>query len=129
MILGLGIDIIEVPRIAAAIARHGSRFLDKVFLPRELRWYDRKREAAIEELAGRFAAKEAVMKALGTGWRKGVQFRQIELYNEPSGKPGIRLHGRTLEVAEQLGAESIHVSISHERSHAVAVVVLEGKPR
>jgi holo-[acyl-carrier protein] synthase len=126
LILGLGIDIIEVPRIATTIERHGSRFLEKVFLPSELLWYERKRSAAVEDLAGRFAAKEAMMKALGTGWRRGVQFRQIEVLNERSGKPTIRLSGRTLEVAEALGVEGIHVSISHERTHAVAVVVLEG---
>jgi len=128
LIIGLGIDIVEVPRIAGTIKRHGRRFLDKVFLPSELAYYEKKLPGAAEDLAGRFAVKEAMMKALGTGWRRGVQFKQIEVFNHSSGKPGVHLSGRTAEVAEALGAQNIHVSISHERSHAVAVVVLEGRP-
>ena len=123
MIVGLGIDMTELERIRAAHARFGRRFLEKFLAPGEL--------AALPEtprlslLAGRFAAKEAAAKALGTGFSGGVGPCEIEVVTGPSGAPALAFHGRALRRGEQLGMRAAHLSISHERSHAVAVVVLE----
>lgn len=112
----LGIDIVKVERIAAAIGRHGMRFADRVLTPREQR-YVRQRP---ETFAGRWAAKEAVSKVLGLGVR-GVGWRDIEVERLPTGQPSIVLHGRAAQRAEQLGMGRIAVSISHEAEFAVAV--------
>jgi holo-[acyl-carrier protein] synthase len=131
MILGTGIDIIKVERIERMVGRYGARFTAKVYTDEEVAACERRQRqlratTSFEDYAARWAAKEAVMKALGTGWRQGVKFREIENYNLPTGKPMVRLHGRAREIARELGAEHIHVSISHEREFAVAFVVLEG---
>ncbi|MFQ6133917.1 MAG: holo-ACP synthase [Armatimonadota bacterium] len=125
MIIGIGIDIVEVARIGRMVDRHGARFLDKVYTSYEVENCQR-RGGRAQEYAARWAAKEALMKAVGTGWRRGVLFRDIENYNLPSGKPMIRLRGRVKQLAQRLGGRRIHVSISHEREYAVAFVVLEG---
>lgn len=124
MIIGIGIDVVEVARIARMVERYGRRFVDKVYTPHEVEVCCRRGDAG-QEFAARWAAKEALMKAVGTGWRQGVLFKDIENYNLPSGKPMIRLHGRVKALADRLGGRRVHVSISHERDYAVAFVVLE----
>jgi len=124
MIVGIGTDIVSVERLARLRGERGDRFLKLVFTPGELEHCAGK--AGLDQrLAVRFAAKEATMKALGTGWRKGVQFTQIEVRAQKSGKPELILTGDALRRAEQLGAKAFHVSLSHERQNAVAVVILE----
>ncbi len=112
----LGIDIIKVDRIRAALGRFGSRFSNRVLTPSERR-YVRDRP---ETFAGRWAAKEAVSKVLGLGVR-GIGWREIEIERMPTGQPAVRLHGRAAARAEQLGMERIAVSISHESDYAVAI--------
>jgi len=125
MILGSGIDIVATDRIAQMFERHGDRFLRRLLTQTEL-------EAALKlanpipRLAGRFAAKEAVMKALGTGWGAGVNFTQIEVVNDDTGAPTVRLHGAALRRCESMGGQRWHLSISHEREMAVAQAILEG---
>lgn len=124
MIVGMGIDIAEVPRIAESIERFGERFLNRVFTAEEIRYCDSKANRA-ERYAARFAAKEAAMKALGTGWNHGVRWRDIEVHREPGRRPTIKFHGRAAEFATKLGAKNISLSISHTPEHAIANVILE----
>jgi holo-[acyl-carrier protein] synthase len=124
MIVGMGIDIAEVPRIVESIERFGERFLNRVFTAEEIRYCDSKANRA-ERYAARFAAKEAAMKALGTGWNHGVRWRDIEVHREPGRRPTIRFHGRAAEFAAKLGAKNIALSISHTPEHAIADVILE----
>lgn len=123
-ILGIGVDIIEIERIAELRQRHGERFRDILFLPEEAE-YCLKRAKPDECFAARFAAKEAVMKALGTGWAEGVAFTGIEVVRLEGGKPEIRLHGSTADKARQLGAGKIHLSLSHSMKTAIAQVIIE----
>ena len=125
MIIGVGVDIVSVERIRELRVAHGERFLTRVFTRREIDTAG-SRATLDERLATRFAAKEACMKALGTGWREGVHFTQIEIRKHPTGQPEITLHGAARERAEQIGCEHIHVSLSHEADKAVAFVVIEG---
>jgi len=127
MIVGTGVDIVEVSRVREAIERHGERFLHRVFTPGEITYCNRHRNCD-ERFAARFAAKEAAMKALGTGWRRGVTWHDFEVVNATSGKPGIKLSGKALEIYHKLGGNQIHVSISHTAAHAVAEVMVEGRP-
>ena len=123
-VLGLGIDLCEIDRIAEALGRHGQRFLDRICAPGELRRpLDSPRLA--EHVAGLFAAKEAAMKALGTGMR-GVAFREIAVAREPGGPPRLVLSGRARARAEALNVASAHVTITHGRRDAAAVVLLLG---
>ncbi|HEV2287839.1 MAG TPA: holo-ACP synthase [Candidatus Acidoferrales bacterium] len=124
MIVGIGADIAEIDRVEAAIARHGRPFLERVFTPVEIAHCER-HKAKFERYAARFAAKEAAMKALGTGWRKGVRWRDIEVKNEASGKPGLTLEGQAAEHAARLGAKHILLSITHSGNLAFAQVILE----
>ena len=124
MIVGTGTDIIRVPRLARLLARYGGRFLDKAFTPAEQQWcagHDR----PAERLAVRFAAKEALMKALGTGWSRGVLFTDIEVEADNRSRPRLRLRGEAARHAERLGVCGIHLSLSHEEEYAVAFVILE----
>lgn len=121
MIVGIGIDIIEVPRIARALERHRERFLKRVYDPAEVAYAERG-EDMIRELAARFAAKEAVAKALGTGFRHGVRPKDIVILNRPSGQPYVELHGKVARLAEGLVP---HVSLSHLKELATAICVLE----
>jgi holo-[acyl-carrier protein] synthase len=121
-ILGIGTDITECLRIARMIERHGELFLERVYTPDEIR-YCQCRKQATQHFTGRWAAKEAVLKALGTGWRRGISWRDIEVRNSPGGRPQAILRGGTLEVAEKLGIRCVLVSISHCRSHATAYAV------
>ena len=124
MIVGTGIDIAEVPRIADAIARYGDRFLNKIYTEGEIRYCQSKANKA-ERFAARFAAKEAAMKALGTGWNHGVRFRDIEVARQPGKRPTIIFHGKAAQFAEKLGTKNIALSISHTAEQAIAQVILE----
>jgi holo-[acyl-carrier protein] synthase len=124
MIVGTGIDIAEVPRIAESIERFGDRFLRRVFTEGEIRYCDSKANR-VERYAARFAAKEAAMKALGTGWSHGVRWRDIEVARQPGGRPTIKFHGKAAEVAAKLSAKNIALSLSHTAEQAIAQVILE----
>jgi holo-[acyl-carrier protein] synthase len=124
LIVGTGIDITEVARVKAAIERHGQRFLDRVFTPREIAYAERKANR-YERYAARFAAKEAGMKAIGTGWRKGVRWLDFEVANRPEGRPDLKLHGEAAEIAKLLGVKRIALSLTHTAGQAMAFVVLE----
>ncbi len=122
MILGIGIDLVQVERMAKALRAHGDRFEARVFTPGERADC----EGRPQGFAARFAAKEACLKALGTGWSAGLSFRQVEVVRGAAGQPSIVLTGAAAERAGRLGVRSIHVSLSHEPGVAAAVVVLEG---
>ena len=127
MIAGTGIDMVEIARIQHAMDRYGKRFLDRVYLDAEKAYCLRKRNSA-ESFAARFAAKEAAAKALGTGIRHGVNWLEIEVVREPSGKPSIRFHGRAAQTAERMGVVRSMLSITHTGTLAMASVVLEEEP-
>jgi holo-[acyl-carrier protein] synthase len=124
LIIGLGVDIAEVPRIQAAIEGRGQRFLDRVFTPNEIAYCERFKNK-FERYAGRFAAKEAAMKALGTGWRRGIRWVDLEVVREQSGRPTISLAGEAAKIAAQLGVKRISLSITHTQSEALAQVIFE----
>ena len=124
MIVGLGIDITEVSRIASAINRRGMSFLERVYTPSEIAYCEKHRNRA-ERFAGRFAAKEAAMKALGTGWTNGVRWVDIEVVREPSGKPTLKLSGASQEIADRLGVKHIALTITHTGNTALAQVIFE----
>lgn len=124
MIIGSGIDMIEIRRIQQCIDRFGSRFLNRVYTPAEQAYCLRKRNSA-ESFAARFAAKEAAAKSLGTGISYGVNWLEIEVIREPGGRPSIRFHGRAAEIAGRLGASHAALSITHTVEFALASVVLE----
>ena len=117
-----GIDMVDCERLGRSIARHGQRFLERVFTAGELA-YCESRKRRIEHLAGRFAAKEAVMKVLGTGWRGKMAWTDIEVVNDPLGKPGVLLSGRCRELANEMGLDRILISITHVASHAIASAI------
>ncbi|HEX9200139.1 MAG TPA: holo-ACP synthase [Acidobacteriaceae bacterium] len=124
MIVGVGTDLMEIARVAQSIARFGDRFLRRVYTPREIAYCQRKKNAA-ESFAARFAAKEAGAKALGTGISHGVNWLELEVTREPSGKPGLELSGRAAERARDLGVATISLSLTHSKEVALAVVVME----
>ena len=123
MIVGTGIDIVEVPRIGQSIERFGKRFLKRIFTVAEIRYCETKANR-VERFAARFAAKEAGMKSIGTGMR-GVSWQDFEVGREPSGRPTMLFHGRAATIAERLGVRRSHLSVSHTEEHAVAYVLLE----
>ena len=124
MIVGTGVDLAEVPRIRASIERFGARFVDRIYTPAEIAYVERKANR-YERYAARFAAKEAGMKAIGTGWRGGVAWRDFEVANLPSGKPTLRLHGVAAQIAGKLGVTSISLSLTHTAAMGLAHVILE----
>jgi holo-[acyl-carrier protein] synthase len=124
MIVGTGIDLAEVPRIAAAIERFGERFLRRVFTADEIRYCESKANRT-ERYAARFAAKEAALKAIGTGWKRGVAWTDVEVRREPGGRPTIAFHGKAAEFAAQLGVKHVALSITHTKENAMAQVILE----
>ncbi|MEW6730950.1 MAG: holo-ACP synthase [Acidobacteriota bacterium] len=124
MIVGTGIDIIEITRIKAAIERNGERFIMRVFTPAE-RAYCEARQACATHFAGRFAAKEAAFKALGTGWSGNIKWIDVEVEAAINGPPRLKLAGAALVRSEKLGVTNIHLSISHSREYAVATVIFE----
>jgi holo-[acyl-carrier protein] synthase len=124
MIVGLGLDIAEIDRIEAAIARHGAPFLERLFTPAEVAYCERYKNR-YERYAARFAAKEAAMKALGTGWSRGVRWRDIEVTREAGGKPTLVLAGVAREIADRLGVKHIAMTITHSGNLALAQVIFE----
>jgi len=125
MILGTGVDLAEVDRIRDAIGRYGDRFVRRIYTAGEIAYVERKANK-FERYAGRFAAKEAGMKAIGTGWRRGVTWQDFEVANLPSGRPTLRLHGVAAQVAAKMGVKSISLSITHTAALGMAHVILEG---
>jgi len=124
MLVGTGTDLIEIARIRQSIARFGPRFLQRVFTPNEIAFCGRKKNAA-ESYAGRFAAKEAAAKALGTGIARGVTWLEIEVRRQPGERPAIHFHGRAAARAAALGVTTASLSITHSRDLALATVLLE----
>jgi holo-[acyl-carrier protein] synthase len=124
MIRGIGIDTIELARVERIFREYGDRFLNRIYTPEE-REYAMRYKDPVPRLAARFAAKEACMKALGTGWSGGVRWRDIVVANARSGKPEMQLYGKARQVAELLSVTRIHLSISHSKEHATVVVVFE----
>jgi holo-[acyl-carrier protein] synthase len=124
VIVGLGLDIAEIDRMEAAIERHGLRIIERLFTPAEVSYCESHRNK-FERYAARFAAKEAGMKALGTGWSHGVRWRDIEVGREPSGKPTLRLAGAARDIAARLGVKNISLSITHSGNFAMAHVIFE----
>jgi holo-[acyl-carrier protein] synthase len=124
LIIGLGVDLAEVPRIKAAIERRGQVFLRRIFTPKEIEYCERFKNK-FERYAGRFAAKEAAMKALGTGWRHGIRWVDLEVVRERSGRPTISLAGEAAKIAGQLGVRRISLSITHTEVEALAQVIFE----
>lgn len=126
MIAGTGVDLCEVGRMEKALtAPHGERLRERVYTPREIAYAERRSATRYERYAARFAAKEAGMKALGTGWRGGITWHDLEVVNLPSGRPTLLLHGRAAEIAAQLGVRQVSLSITHTREQALAMVILE----
>jgi len=124
MIVGSGIDLVEVRRIQHSVERYGERFLNRVYTPGEQAYCLRKKSCA-ESFAARFAAKEAAAKALGTGISQGVNWLEIEVVREPGGKPAVRFHGRAAAFAVRLGVARTVLSLTHTSELAMASVVLE----
>jgi holo-[acyl-carrier protein] synthase len=124
MILGTGIDVIDIARIARSIERYGSHFLERVYTAGEIAYCRRKRRSA-ESFAARFAAKEAGAKALGTGIGLGVNWREIEVGREQAGRPVLLLHGRAAEIAGTMGVRHSSLSITHTETQSMAWVILE----
>jgi len=127
MIVGSGIDLVEISRIQQSVQRFGQRFLNRVYTPAEQAYCLRKRNSA-ESLAARFAAKEAGAKALGTGISHGVSWLEIEVVREPTGRPTIRFHGRAAEIAKAMGVSHVALSITHTTTLSMASVVVEKLP-
>ena len=121
-VIGIGTDIVECLRIAQMIERHGELFLTRVFTPREIE-YCSSRKAATQHYAGRWAAKEAILKALGTGWSGGIRWRDMEIRNDGAGKPTVALGGEARNLCERLGVGNMLISISHCRNYATALAV------
>jgi holo-[acyl-carrier protein] synthase len=125
MILGTGVDLCEVHRIREAIERHGRRIIERIYTEREIA-YSESKANKFERYAARFAAKEAGMKALGTGWRGGIAWRDFEVTNLKSGRPTLAFHGKAAELAEKMGVRNIALSMTHTSVQAMAQVILEG---
>ena len=124
MIVGTGVDLAEVPRIQASIERFGRKFIERIYTSREIAYVERKANK-FERYAARFAAKEAGMKAIGTGWRHGVRWHDFEVANLVSGKPTLRFHGVAAQFAERLGVKNVSLSMTHTKEYGMANVILE----
>ena len=125
MIVGLGVDIAEVDRVRGAIGRQGERFLKRLYTAKE-RAYCEKFKNKYERYAGRFAVKEATMKALGTGWSRGVRWVDIEILRRQGSRPMLELKGEARKIADRLGVKNIAISITHTSKQAMAQVIFEG---
>ena len=123
---GVGIDIVEIPRMDRALARWGSRFTGRVFTTGELEYARRSRNPA-QHLSARFAGKEAVAKALGTGFVNGIRMREIEIVNDRAGRPSVRLHGAARQLADKAGIGQILMTLSHGGGTAVAQAIAVGR--
>jgi holo-[acyl-carrier protein] synthase len=126
MIVGIGTDLAEVSRVRASISRFGERFVNRIYTARE-RAYAQAKANAAERFAARFAAKEAGMKAIGTGWNRGVTWKDFEVLNERSGRPQLLLHGVAQQIAAKLGVTNVALSLTHTPEIAFAVVILESR--
>lgn len=126
MIAGIGTDIVEIVRIGKMIERHGELFLQRVFTDEEIRYCQRRKES-YQHFAGRWAAKEAVMKTLGTGFIRGIGWRDIEVVVLKSGQPTIHIRGGASERAEQMGITEVLITISHCRAYATATAIAVGR--
>ena len=124
MIVGSGVDLCEVPRVESAISRHGRRFIERIFTPREIAYCESKANK-FERYAARFAAKEAGMKALGTGMRGGITWQDFEVINLPSGRPTLKFSGKAAAVAQKLAVANVVLSMTHTSQQAMAMVILE----
>lgn len=124
MIVGTGIDIAETQRIEESLERYGERFRDRIYTPDEIAYCERFKNKS-ERYAARFAAKEAAFKALGTGWRAGIRWRDVEVTHQPGGKPELVLRGRAQQMARELGVARAAVSLSHADHYVVAQVIFE----
>jgi holo-[acyl-carrier protein] synthase len=124
MIVGTGVDLAEVARIRASVERFGARFTGRIFTPAEIAYVERKANR-YERYAARFAAKEAGMKAIGTGWKRGVTWQDFEVVNLPTGRPTLRLHGVAAEFAERLHVRHVSLSLTHTAELGMAHVILE----
>ena len=122
-IIGIGYDIVEVSRIESVLSRWGKRFEERMFTPQELAYCQSKKNRT-QRLATRFAAKEAVFKALGTGWQRGVGWTEVEVTNDGLGKPSITLRGRTEKISRQLGVRNVFVSMTNTKDYGAAQVIL-----
>lgn len=125
MIKGVGADLIRVGRLEKAVQRSGNRFLDRVFCLEELQ-YCRSKKNPFPHLAVRFAAKEAILKALGTGWGLGLGWKEVLIYHDEDGRPRVNLKGKAQERAQKLGIADILISLSHEGEYALAFAVAQG---
>ena len=125
MIVGIGVDMVKVDRIRRIVGRHGDRFLKRVFTDEEIA-YCRRCAHPEQRLATRFAAKEAVLKALGVGWQGGTRLRDVQVRINDLGAPSVELAGRTAEIGRELGVNRILLSLTHDRDYAVAQAVAEG---
>jgi holo-[acyl-carrier protein] synthase len=124
MIVSIGVDIIEVYRIRETLTRT-PRFVERVFTLAEREYCDAKGAASAQSYAARFAAKEAFLKALRTGWRGKITWHDIEIYNDAQGAPSLKINGEAQKILENLGANRVHLSVSHTTEHATATVILE----
>jgi holo-[acyl-carrier protein] synthase len=124
MIVGTGVDLAEVHRIRASVERFGERFVRRIYTAAEIDYVERKANR-YERYAARFAAKEAGMKAIGTGWKRGVTWQDFEVANLPSGKPTLRLYGVAAQIADRLGVRNISLSLTHTSELGMAHVILE----
>jgi holo-[acyl-carrier protein] synthase len=124
VILGTGVDLVEVGRIHASIERFGAKFIDRIYTPAEIVYVEQKANR-FERYAARFAAKEAGMKAIGTGWRMGVRWQDFEVANQRSGRPVLRLHGVAAQIADCLGVRRVSLSLTHTSELGMAHVILE----
>lgn len=127
-IYGIGTDITETARIGRMIEQHGEQFLFRVYTPDEIKYCQYRRHATIH-FAGRWAAKEAVLKSMGTGWSRGIAWTDVEVRNAPGGRPDVLLHGAAREIAAERGITAILLSISHCRSYATAYAIAVMGPR
>jgi holo-[acyl-carrier protein] synthase len=124
LIIGTGIDLAEVPRIKSSIERFVAKFIERIYTPGEIAYVERKANR-FERYAARFAAKEAGMKALGTGWRHGVRWQDFEVVNLPSGRPTLKLHGVAQTIAAAIGVTAISLSLTHTAENGMAFVIFE----
>ena len=125
MIIGTGVDLCEVSRIRQSVERFGEKFVSRIYTEREIAYVSRKANR-FERYAARFAAKEAGMKAIGTGWRHGITWHDFEVTNLGSGKPTLAFHGVAAKVAERLGVKNVSLSMTHTAEMAMAMLILEG---
>lgn len=126
-VVALGLDLTRIDRLQATMDRRGQRFLDRIFTPGEQAYCERRAARRATHYAGRFAVKEAVMKVLGTGWRKGVRWVDIEVTREPGQAPQLVLHGRSAAIAAARGIARIHITITHDDPIAAAVAIGESE--